>query len=457
MEVIDYANVLWRRKGIVVLTITAAMLMVYLGVSRLTPLYRASATLRCATTVAGNIEYVEYDILYADRLMHTYAAIASSTPVRAELAQLFNTHDLPAISVTVIQNTELMQITAEHADPELARDAANSLALILVERGAAAYSPMPEHSPQLDAVQANDLSVSVVDLATLPDAPFRPNKPLYFGLGAIISAMAGAILAFFNEATDTRLRTADQIEEAAAISVLGEIPVARGPNRANSLQANPLHADSFSRTRANILAVAAEQQLRVFAITSAEPEEGKSVVTANLAVSLGQSGRKVVAIDADMRRPSLQTLLRVSNGAGLSDLLAGQAALSDVIKQTSHLNVSLIASGSTPPDPPQLLNAPKLKAILDILSVQFEVVLIDTPAFLAVSDATAVVREVEGVILVVRQNQLKREVLLDTIRLLSQVNVKPIGIVLNRAKNKHYRYSKHYQSAIVTTKEATRP
>src|SRR5690606_29639553 len=137
-----------RRKWVFVITVIAAIVVIIAGVSRLTPVYQTSTTLRFMTTTSGNPDYTEYDVDYADRLMNTYAGIATSSPVLEELRSLFDTTDLPSIVVTVIPNTELMKITTEHPDPILAVNVANALAQILVDRSKEAYVGLPQTGAQ---------------------------------------------------------------------------------------------------------------------------------------------------------------------------------------------------------------------------------------------------------------------------------------------------------------------
>lgn len=456
MELLEYARVLWRRKWVFVITVIVAIVVIIAGVSRLTPVYQTSTTLRFMTTTSGNPDYTEYDVDYADRLMNTYARIATSSPVLDELRSLFDIADLPSIVVTVIPNTELMTITTEHPDPVLAVNVADALAQILVDRSKEAYVGLPQAGAQEAGPEQNGAFVSIVEPAKLPVKPSKPNKPLYMALGALVSVVGGAGLAFFFEATDTRLRTVEQIEAAVDIPVIGEIPVARVRHRTGSLLKSAPYAESLSRLKAHIAAIIAETSLKVLAVTSAEPEEGKSIITADLAVSVGQTGQPVVVIDADMRRPNLHKIFQTDNGLGLSNLLHGGFHYPDVIKKTMYPNVFLITSGPEPINSPGLLGSANIKALLDDLSPKFAMVLIDTPAFLAVSDTAVIAPEAEGLILVVRRSQIKREILLETVRLLAQLNVKPIGIVLNRARLKSDRYYKHHRLTPAADKDAAR-
>lgn len=437
MEITTYLRILWRRKWSILLVTVCAIGAVYIGLSQITPTYTTATKLRITTARSGAQDFLQYDIFYADRLMNTYAAIARTGPIVEEMMQRLQLDIIPDITVSVIANTEVLEIAVTHPDPVSASEIANMLARVLVERSAeltgTALIPSEEETTGAAALQVT--TVSVIEEAWIPDAPSHPNKRLFLLLGGMVGLLGGVGLAFLFESFDTRLRYEDQISVITGQPILGQIPIAEKRQRKQFLAAIYPHSESFGHLRTQLFALAREAPFKTMLITSAEPSEGKSTILANLAFTVAQTGRRVLVIDADMRLPTLHLLFGVENGAGLSQLLQDNAVLAaDVIQNSIFPNIDIIPSGPIPLNPSELLTSDRTAGLLSELSEEYVLVLVDAPAFLPVTDAGILAQLVDGVVLVVALASTSTQAVRSTCMQLANFQARLIGTIVNKSK-----------------------
>jgi capsular exopolysaccharide synthesis family protein len=172
-------------------------------------------------------------------------------------------------------------------------------------------------------------------------------------------------------------------------------------------------------------------------LTSAGPGEGKSTTVTNLAVVYAQSHKHVLIIDADLRKPTMHHTFSKSNRTGLTSLLTGQATLQEVIKETHIERVDILTAGPIPPNPSEILSSNRMTRILEELKETYDIILIDTPPALAVTDAQIIAAKVDGVILVIDSGKVKTEMAMKTKASLDHVKARILGVVLNNIDRKH--------------------
>lgn len=172
-------------------------------------------------------------------------------------------------------------------------------------------------------------------------------------------------------------------------------------------------------------------------VTSAGPGEGKSTTITNLAVVYAQSDKRVVLIDADLRKPTMHHTFNCTNRWGITSVLSGQANLSEVVRTTAIPNLSIITAGPIPPNPSEMLASKRMVATLEELKEQFDIILIDTPPALAVTDAQIVASKCDGVVLVMDSGKVKREMALKAKANLEYVKARILGVVLNNMDRKN--------------------
>ena len=193
-------------------------------------------------------------------------------------------------------------------------------------------------------------------------------------------------------------------------------------------------SEAFRLLRTNLQFVGVDKPLKKISVTSSNPGEGKSTVTANLAISIASTGSKVLLIDADLRKPQINKLFFLENYKGLSSLLAGDLPVDSVINETSIENLHIITSGPIPPNPAEILGSTKMKQFLEKVSPMYDVILLDSPPVNTVADASILSFNVDGVILVVEVGSTAREACILAKEQLEKVNARILGVVLNKVK-----------------------
>jgi capsular exopolysaccharide synthesis family protein len=493
----DYLQVIWRRKWIIVLTMLITVGIAAAVTASMDPEYTSSTTLRVSTAAIGSFDFLQYDLTYTDRLMNTYARIAASGPVIGELMQRLQLDHTPDITVDTVTGTELMQIQVTDKDPVLARNIADTLGQILIANIEETQSGSAEAATEILREQLNQVEtelntargdyeslvarfpeddervqsagrsialkeqvyntlldqyetarsselirakqLSIVEPAFVPRTASNPNSLMNLALGMLVGAAAGLSLAFLFENLDTTLHTSEQIETMTGVATLGKIPTVPKQKRIVWSNASSPEAEAYRSLRTNIFMLNHDRPLRTLAVTSAEPNEGKSTTVANLAIAMAQSGRKVVVVDGDLRRPTLHKIFGLTNQVGLSSVLRREVELWEAIQNTDLPGLHVIASGKLPSDPLELLSSDHMSELLDELAGQFDVVLLDVPASRVVSDASVLASMVDGVLLVVGRSQVKQEEVRAAYDQLVNVKARVVGVVINRAEeNKAY-------------------
>lgn len=203
-------------------------------------------------------------------------------------------------------------------------------------------------------------------------------------------------------------------------------------------------SESYRALRTNIEFSSIDEKLQVLMVSSAGPGEGKSTTITNLAVTFAQSEKKVVLIDADLRKPTAHHTFSISNRWGLSSIISQQSSLEEVIQVTDIPNLDVITSGAIPPNPAEMMGSKRMTAIINQLRGLYDIILIDTPPLLAVTDAQIVAAKSDGVIMVVDQGRVKREIAAKAVKNLESVNARILGVVLNNVKRKANEEAYYY-------------
>jgi capsular exopolysaccharide synthesis family protein len=302
-------------------------------------------------------------------------------------------------------------------------------------------------SIRLNRIQ-NMPNVVQANPAIATEAPVRPRKMLNTIMGGLAGMIIALSIVLLREFLDTTIKTRDDVEKAVGLPVLGySLPLPNnkdldGPFVLNSPRAPA--AEAFRSLRTNLEFIGVDKPIKSLLISSSEASEGKTITAANLAVIMAQGGRKVVIIDADLRRPRLHQEMGISNRIGLSDIFRGKISLDDALQPYRDLSLSIITSGGIPPNPAELLGSEKMKHILDELMARFDIVLIDSSPTL-VTDSQLIAARVDGVLLVVRAGESQIESARVTVEQYRRVNARILGVVLNNVVNGgQYGYSNYY-------------
>lgn len=203
-------------------------------------------------------------------------------------------------------------------------------------------------------------------------------------------------------------------------------------------------SEGYRMLRTNIEFSTINQKLQIIMVTSSKPSEGKSTTCANMAVAFAQANKKVLLIDADLRKPSQHHIFGKSNRSGITTALLNQLELNDIIQFTNTENLSIIQAGPTPPNPSELLSSEPMAKLLKQAREQFDVIVMDTPPIMSVTDAQIVAAQSDGVVLVVDSGKVKKDVVLKAKASLDHVKAKLIGVVLNKINRNHSDVYSYY-------------
>jgi capsular exopolysaccharide synthesis family protein len=300
-------------------------------------------------------------------------------------------------------------------------------------------------------------NASVIDPAEVPSIPIKPRKAMNTLLGLLVGLGIGLGIAFGLTALDTAVRTPDDLEQDLGLPFLGAIMQFRTPKEGAGrgelvVQARPHSpaAEAFRNVRTSMMLVRSELPSKALLFTSVAPEEGKTVVAANLAIALAQAGRKVLLLDADMRKPRVGTIFQIeTGGAGLAEILGEGASLEDAVRATAIERLSVLPCVSTPSNPSELLESEQLAALIAHAKEMYDFVLFDSPPLMAVTDAAVLASRVDGVILVVKGGAMPRELLRRAMATLTDVNATLVGGILNMVDirgDSSYYYAYAYKS-----------
>ena len=309
-------------------------------------------------------------------------------------------------------------------------------------------------------------NVRVIDRAFTPDHIYKPKKKLNIALGFLFGLFLGVGAAILMEYIDNTLKTPEDVRNVMGTSVLGLIPAysafgkaharsARGEGKAPStsdpalvtatMSTSPI-AESYRELRTALLLTKPGHPPREIAITSCQPSEGKTTTAINLATALAQLGKKVLIVDADLRRPRCHQVLRIPAPKGVSNYLTGAGGLQEMVQQTEIKNVSLLPAGPIPPNPAELLDSVRFAELIEKLHGLggFDHLIFDTPPVLSVVDPLLVGRHMEGIVLVVRSAFTSREAGRLGKEKLESGRVNLLGIVLNAVEMDHVPYQYRY-------------
>lgn len=333
-----------------------------------------------------------------------------------------------------------------------------------------AYSEALSNANQVALDQAAQLTqVTIADRAYAPSIPYAPRTKLYAVLGAFVGfcvAIGGvALLEYLDNTMKAGLDFA-KLFNTPLLAVVGLVQNIK-PGREQLFlleQPNSTSSEAIRLLRTNLEFAAASRPIASLAVTSAGPGEGKTTVTANLAISMAQAGFTTVIVDADLRRPTLHNLFGIRNDRGLTSLLTRpDQAWQWAAVSTVSPNLMVIPSGPVPPNPSDLLSSDTLGRLVETLSQHADIVLFDTPPILAVSDPLVIATHVDSVMMVSRAGRTRIDAAKRAIDSLPRENVRLVGLVLNQQTGRNgdgYYYSYSYSSYYGTSepgKPATPP
>lgn len=496
-------HVFWWITAFLLAGIAAFLISAY----ALPPVYEATTSLLIdEAPTGGDSEYS--DLMISERQARTYAELITTQPIfEAVAARIGSTADALANAVTAtwISNTQLIEINVKDADPVRAAVIANAVAeefsanvsALQAERFLQSKESLASQLTTLEAqiedaeaalaalgeTEANQAerarrgselnglrnsytnvlksyeevrlaesraisNVIQIEVALPPDSPASPNIPRNTILGALLGLLLAFGVVLLRDTLSATLQSAEDLTAHFSLPVLGRIPHISSDKPALITANQPYLpvTEAFRTLRTNIRYSKPDSPPKRILITSPLPEDGKTTTAINLALTFIQSGKRVILIDADMRRPDIHKLLSLANDRGLSELLENpKASVGRMIQSTSHEGFYVITSGGQPANPSELLDSRRMLEVLDFLGGYFDVVLIDAPPLLVVTDAVTLALQADGVILVVRANQTRFSSIQQSLAQLEQVNALVLGgVVTNLGERGNGYYYQNY-------------
>jgi capsular exopolysaccharide synthesis family protein len=453
---------LWKKAWLLVLvSITCAALTLVFTVAFVAPKYESSATffVNNGSLTGGDKGGLSSSDIAASRgLVSTYIEILNTRETLQKVIDYAKLDMTPAelkgmITAEPVEETELFQVSCTHTDPVVAENIAKAITKVFPSR--------------ITSIITNT-TVQVVDSPVMPSAPVSPNKVTNTILGFLVGFLLSAGVVVLQEVLDVTIRSEEDIARSCQYSVLTVVPDMESSSRAyyqeatgkrpavgqtvsfgNNIGFAASEAYKLLRTKLQY-SFADEKNCYVIGVSSAESGEGKSLTSINLAYSLAQLGKKVMLIDCDMRRPSISAKLSISRFPGLSGYLVKQSKLEEVVHNYTmpgdEVCFQVITAGQTPPIPVELLSSVRMTGLLDKLREHYDYVLLDLPPVGEVSDALVVAKDVDGILLVVRQNFCDRRRLESAVRQFEFVNGRILGVVYNgiQVSGKYYKNKKYY-------------
>lgn len=375
-------------------------------------------------------------------LVKSYSEAIKSLPIAQEVVTKLGLRDDPQdvlrhMASAPIGETQIIRLTYSDPDPGKAAAITNALA----ESFITAIQRIDRQSSGEPAVQ-----VSVLEPATVPDSPVSP-KPVRNGAAALL---LGAVLAWgvvlVAERLDSSVKSRQDAEEVAGIPCLSLVPNVKTPPNQMLMAKDGPAGEAFRMLRTAIRYMGAEEPFSVIAVTSPESDDGKTTTSFNLAAAFAESGQVTVLLEADLRKASLSRLLRIPIRQGLSSYLSGAAGLKGLVQRTAVENLYVVPAGVSPANPAELLGSERMGKLLRSLGKEADVIIIDTPPVLAVSDMVALTPMIDGVLLVARAGRTRKERLRETLRVLGGVGASVLGLVLNGVTESEGYYGYGYYS-----------
>ncbi len=310
------------------------------------------------------------------------------------------------------------------------------------------YSYLLEQRSATAIAKASTVSKNrVVDEATYPDTPSKPNKQLIVMVGLILGLILGIAYAFISEFLDDTIKNEGDIAKGTHAGSLGSIPNFRD-NKEGSLRVfrrpKSSATEAFRNVRTNLQFMAHNEGSQVIMVTSTIAGEGKTSVSSSLAGVISMTGKKVVLINLDMRKPMLHRVFGLPNNEGISTVLSGHALLADTIQHTAYENLDIISSGPIPPNPSELIQGKRMDDVIAKLKSNYDVIILDTPPVGLVTDAHALMRIADTTVYVVRAGYAKKGFLKGIEKLYSSEGVHGFAIVLNDVNVERHGYGYGY-------------
>lgn len=418
----------------------------YLISSTIDPQFQSRASLYFSLNQGTSGSDLNQGSTYTQNQMLSFARIATSSKVLEQVIDDLEMDLTPrelarSISVTIPQDTAVLDVTATSTDADRAAAIADSVSANLAD--------VVQEVSAASGEGGETITAWVVDDAVPPAVQSSPNKPRDAVLAAAIGFLAGVLIAFIATASDTRVRNEAAVARVTDAPVLGVVRRAKrgvDPGLIVAREAHSTVAEDMRRIQSALAFTAIDAKSRRLLITSSSPAEGKSTFATNLALTFAESGDRSLVVDADLRRPRVADLFGIDGSVGLTTMLVGDVALEDAAVRWSETGPDVLTAGKLPPSPAAVLTSQAFRKSLDHAAQSYDVVVVDSPPVLTVADSNLLAPLVDGVVIVVDASKTRRPQLALTLRSIESAGGRVLGIVLNKVKASKHRLT-YYDEA----------
>jgi succinoglycan biosynthesis transport protein ExoP len=444
MDLQQYLHAVRTYWWAVALPVVLAMAFGLYTIWRADPQYRSSVTFFVATSGESGTQGAVQGDEFAQRRVNSYLELLSTDRLANKVIEAsgldLSTPQVKAMmGATADVDTVLLTATATNPSRDLVTRVADVVSTEFVEL----VDEVENQGPGPASVQ-----LEVVSGPNVTELP--PRRTLVVGIPAVIGLVAGLGLAWFLELRDKTIRSEAQLRTVAPTPVLGMIPLdrrLRDAPRTRRLPVSSAGTESFRQLRTNLEFIDVNSPVQVLVVTSSVAEEGKTTTACNLASALVAADKKVLIVEADLRRPTLDEYFNVAGSVGLTDVIVGRGDIDAALQPVGFNGLMLLSGGQVPPNPAELVGGGAMVQLLETLRDRFDVIIINTPPLLPVTDAAVVSAHADGVLVVVRAGKTTRQQLALAMRSLQAVGARILGTVLNMAPaHRGSGYSAYWRS-----------
>ncbi len=418
------------------------------------PKYKSTSTLLLIpNTISEDKTVTNLELMVNSELINTYSNIAKNPKVLRQTIDnlgldMSEKQLLSSMEVNILENTYIIEISVSNIDPQKAMEITKELSNIFLNEIKEIY---------------NLNNIGIVDEAELPEQPYNVNHIKDIILFLVMGSMASFACIMIIYIFDNTLKQEEDIEDYIDVKNLGSIPVHNNKKQEviDREDAKSYITECINTIRTNILYMNAAKNAKTILITSCTPQEGKSWVSANIAASFAKVNKKVLLIDADMRKGRADKIFKVSNTKGLSNYLHNMTGnvKKDIIlgrkyiKETQIQNLHILTNGTVPPNPSELLGSNNMKELITLLKNVYDVIVVDAPPCKLVTDSIVLSTIIDSTILVANAEKTKINDLNEVKKSIEGVGGEIIGAILNKKKVKQKTYSESYHYGNSTQRE----
>jgi len=457
VELHEYLVILRKRWVSVLIITTLAVASAAVASLLVTPTYKAKSQVFVSVATGGSAADLLQGSSFTQNRVKSYTDMVTSERVLVPVIKGLSLDTTPdelgaAITADSPLDTVLINITVTDTSPKQASAIANATANSLGTQVTKLEKPLGR--------QSSPVTISALRTASPPTAQTTPNTRLNLALGLLLGLSLGVGTAVLREVLDTKVRSETDVQKVTNASVIARIGFdEQAPKHPLIVQSSPHshRSEAFRRLRTNLQFLDITERPTTIVITSSLSGEGKSTTAINLAIALADAGSRVALVDADLRRPSVAEYMGLEGAVGLTTVLIGQVDLQDALQPWGTSGLHVLPSGQVPPNPSEVLGSRPMAKVLEQLASQYDVVLIDTPPLLPVTDAAILAKMTGGAVVVAAADKLHLQQLADGLGALEDVGARVLGVVLNRLAHKQgdaYSYYDYATTGTGTSSEA---